>query len=353
MRSPSHALLQLLQDPVFAERLTGDDWNPVIRAGRTERLLGTLSMRLADVPVPQRGRDILEEAADEARRNHDRIRFEIERVAEALLPTGMPVVLLKGGAYLAADLAPLPGRQIGDLDILVPEDQLREAEAALHEGGWRSVKPRGEYDDEYYRKWMHELPPLAHEHRGNVVDLHHNILPRTARLTPNAESMLAHAEKLPSGFFVLSPEDMLLHAAVHLAYDGDFEGGARNLWDIDRMVRSWTGTNGDFLAAVENRAVDQGLLDPLRRALRLSQAVYATPLPSCSAGELDMVDRLALRKLHGRGEYGELKRPVSEFVLFARGHWLRMPPLMLAGHLATKWRVRRREAREQGRRSGR
>ncbi|MGB3721376.1 MAG: hypothetical protein WA979_00980, partial [Pacificimonas sp.] len=63
-------------------------------------------------------------------------------------------------------------------------------------------------------------------------------------------------------------------------------------------------------------------------------------------GNMDFIDRLALRKLYGRGEYGELTVPLSEFALFLRGHWLRMPPLMLARHLMTKWRVRRAEARE-------
>lgn len=353
MTAASDRLYELLRRPETAATLSGENWNSIIRAGRAERLVGTLAARLGDAEVPDRARAILDEASEDARRNQDRIRFEIERMAEALLPTGMPVVLLKGGAYLMADLPPLPGRQIGDLDILVPEARLREAEAALREAGWRSAKPRGGYDDQYYREYMHELPPLAHEQRGNVVDLHHNILPRTARLSPDAEGMIARSVPLPSGLRVLAPADMLIHAAVHLAYDGDFEGGARNLWDLDRLVRIHLKSDPAFIKMVRDCASGQGLLGPLERALRLARDLYGTPVPPSLSGRADTVDRLALRKLRGRGPYGELGRPVSAFILFARGHWLRMPPLMLARHLTTKWQARRREASVRARRTGR
>ena len=42
------------------------------------------------------------------------------------------------------------------------------------------------YDDAYYRRWMHELPPLIHRERDRMIDVHHTILPLTARITPDA-----------------------------------------------------------------------------------------------------------------------------------------------------------------------
>ncbi|WP_164045505.1 nucleotidyltransferase family protein, partial [Serratia marcescens] len=67
---------------------------------------------------------------------------------------------------------------IGDLDILVPRDRLDEVEAALLAAGWEWVKP-DPYDDAYYRRWMHELPPLIHRERDRMIDVHHTILPLT------------------------------------------------------------------------------------------------------------------------------------------------------------------------------
>ena len=84
-------------------------------------------------------------------------------------------------------------------------------------------------------------------------------------------------------------------------------------------------------------------LSPARSGSR--EALYGTPSPAALRGRRDLVDRLALRRLHGRDRYGRLTVPLTETALYMRGHWLRMPPFMLARHLATKWRARRREAR--------
>jgi len=53
--------------------------------------------------------------------------------------------------------------------------------------GWVSGH-RSAYDQRYYRKWMHEIPPMTHIRRQTVLDLHHNILPETARLRTRADS---------------------------------------------------------------------------------------------------------------------------------------------------------------------
>ena len=47
------------------------------------------------------------------------------------------------------------------------------------------------YDDAYYRRWMHELPPLIHRTRDRMIDVHHTILPLTARPRPDAAALIA------------------------------------------------------------------------------------------------------------------------------------------------------------------
>ncbi|EMD84227.1 nucleotidyltransferase domain-containing protein [Pacificimonas flava] len=352
MTPPAELLHHALVQPETMAALQPRDWNALIRAARSEMLLGSLAHAARGIQVPAKVSALFAEASDGAAMNQNAIRFEIERMEEALAGSGIPVLLMKGAAYMLADLPPLPGRQIGDLDVMVPAARLAKAEALLKAHGWQSVKPRGGYDDQYYREWMHELPPLAHERRGNVIDLHHNIMPRTARLSPRPTRMFEHAVPVTSVLSVMGPEDMLLHAAAHLAYDGDFQGGARNLWDIDRLTRHFASLP-DFWTRVQAVAHDQQLKAPLARALRLAAELYGTPSPSSLRGRSDIVDLLALRKLRGLDEYGQRRTPISDFLLFVRGHWLRMPPFMLARHLTTKWRARRREARLEGRSTNR
>jgi hypothetical protein len=74
--------------------------------------------------------------------------------------------------------------------VLVPHGGLPSVEAALMLRGWATGKTTA-YDQRYYRRWMHELPPLRHIGRQTWLDVHHAILPITARLKPDSAKLLA------------------------------------------------------------------------------------------------------------------------------------------------------------------
>jgi hypothetical protein len=50
-------------------------------------------------------------------------------------------------------------------------------------------------------------------------------------------------------------------------------------------------------------------------------------------------DALFLRRLLARDGWGRQTRPAIRFGAYVRGHWMRMPPLMLARHLIKKARA--------------
>jgi hypothetical protein len=245
---------------------------------RAENLLGSLAYRLADVATPDRVALIPCRTRADATRAQVHALWEAEMARRALAPLGIAPILLKGTAYAAAVLDAAQGRSIGDLDILVPRDRLDEAERALLAAGWEWVKEDA-YDDLYYRRWMHELPPLIHRERDRMIDVHHTILPLTHRRRPDAAALIADSLALPSGLRVLAPADMICHAAAHLIADGDLAGGLRNLWDIDRLLRQFA-TGDDFWAELEARAGRHDLLAPVQRAARLAARLYDTPIPA-------------------------------------------------------------------------
>src|SRR3546814_3503540 len=113
----------------------------------------------------------------------------------------------KGTAFAAAGLSAGVGRSIGDLDILVPRDRIDAVEAAMLGEGWEWVK-HDPYDDVYYRRWMHELPPPIHREGDRMTDVRHNILPLTARITPDAAAPIADSVVLGSGLRMPAPDDM-------------------------------------------------------------------------------------------------------------------------------------------------
>lgn len=318
-----------LREPASVLTLDAAGWTALLCAARAEQLIGSLAHRLDGLAIPEAAARVLADARAAAEQGRLAALWEAEMARRALGPSDMPVVLLKGTAFVAAGLAAGQGRQIGDLDILVPCERIAEAEALLLAAGWEWVKA-DPYDDAYYRRWMHELPPLIHRDRDRMIDVHHTILPLTARVTPDAAALIASAVPLGNGLSVLPPEGMIVHAAAHLFADGDLQGGLRNLWDIRCLLDEFGGAG--FAATLADCAARHGLSDAVARAVRLSAHLFG------DGAALTLADRVYVHRLLARNGWGERTRKLTEFAFYLRGHWLRMPPLMLAKHLWTKWR---------------
>ncbi len=331
-------LVSVLRDPRSIASLDGAGWNALIAAARAERLIGTLALMIDDRSVPEKVRPILADARLDAAREARQALWEADRAAEAL---GEPVLLLKGTAYAAAGLKAGEGRFIGDLDILLHRERLKQAEAKLIAAGWEWVKEDG-YDDAYYRQWMHELPPLIHRERDRMIDVHHTILPLTARPTPDAAAMLADAVPVTERLLVLAPEDMICHSAAHLFTDGDMAGGLRNLWDIHCLHEQFGKQRPDFDRDLLERASTHQLYEVVLRALRLARFLFGTPVQPDN--RLGWGDRIFVARLLARDGWGRETCKLLRFGFYVRSHWLRMPPLMLARHLLTKWRKGHRPA---------
>jgi hypothetical protein len=335
MRNAS-LLVRALRDPACV-RVRDCDWAGLISAARAERLIGSLAFRMEGLAVPARVAATFEAARHDAAQACTQALWEAEMARRALAPLGVPMILMKGTAFHAAGFTAGIGRSIGDLDIMVPRASLDAVEAALIAAGWEHVKEAQGYDDDYYRRWMHELPPLIHRTRDRMIDVHHTILPLTARPRPDAEALIAASVQLDNGLSILSPADIVVHAAAHLFADGDLAGGLRNLWDIDRLLRQFGSP--EFWRVLGERARLHQLRPHVARALRLSNRLYGTPVDEALAGRHRLADRLFEARLLARNGWGQEKRKALRFAFYLRGHWLRMPPLMLARHLLIKaWR---------------
>jgi hypothetical protein len=354
----ARSLVRLLADPARAAEVS--DWTSLIALARSESLIGSLAWRLRGMELPSPVEALLEAARRDGESGRVQALWEAEMARRALAPLGVPVILLKGTAYAAAGLEAGLGRSIGDLDILVPRSALDQVERALLAAGWEWVKEDA-YDDQYYRRWMHELPPLIHRERDRMIDVHHAILPLTARPKPDMEAMIEARVALGDGLFTLSPEDMIVHAAAHLLADGDRAGGLRNLWDIDRLLREFSRDDADFRGALRERAKRHGLLPAVARAVRLAHHLYATPVDWCQAPisnaliskpaparkigvrhRFSGADAFYRRRLLARDGWGRARRPLTRLGFYVRSHMLRMPPMMLARHLWVKARKPRR-----------
>ena len=200
-------LFTAIRNPAEAAVFTESEWDLFLRVTRREGLLARIAIQLDQAGVsgriPKQALDHMIAASAIATNDARMIRWEVDRIQFALRSIQTPILLLKGAAYLLADLPLAGGRRVSDVDILVPEGSLHKVEAALLAAGWGPLK-LDPYDQRYYRRWMHELPPLRHRARGTTVDVHHRILPQTSRLNPDPALLWADSTALAdSGLRVL------------------------------------------------------------------------------------------------------------------------------------------------------
>jgi Uncharacterised nucleotidyltransferase len=335
--SQATVLVNALRDPASVQVLDANGWTALLTIARAEQLIGTLAHRLQDQPVPPAVTLILTDARTNAAYQRSAALWEADSARRVLASYQGKVGLMKGTAYVAAGLKAGEGRHIGDLDIMVARTDLRKVEELLlREGGWEWVKEDA-YDDAYYRDHMHELPPMIHKERDRMIDVHHTILPLTARPRPDAKAMLKDAMSVANGLFIFAPADMAIHCAAHLFADGDMSGGLRNLWDFHCLLTEFSAADPDYYPALQARSQHHQLWGAVHLAARLSRDLYGTEIP-LGWQIWGNADSLFRRRLLVRTSWGTQSRPFTRLAFYIRSHWLRMPPLMLARHLWTKWR---------------
>lgn len=342
-------ILQAFRDPGRMDRFSLTDWTLLLRQAAIANLTACLYYLAEEhgmlERIPAEAREHLAWSRALGERHAQAVRFEIREIGRALAATGVPLVFLKGAAYALAQLPPAHGRLFSDIDILVPQERLGEVEAALMLHGWAG-NHLDEYDQRYYREWMHEIPPMQHVRRQSLIDVHHAILPRTAAAHPDPAKLRAAATPV-GGAAVFAPEDMVLHSAVHLFYDGELDHGLRDLLDIHRLLLRF-GAEPGFWERLPRRAAELELGRPLFYALRYAQELLLTPVPDAAvdaaraAGApnplllalMDQLFRRALLPTHA--SCGDWFTGGARFLLYIRANWLRMPPLLLARHLFHK-----------------
>ncbi|MBZ2206119.1 nucleotidyltransferase domain-containing protein [Massilia soli] len=343
-------LIAVLRQPALMAGLGLADWDLLLRQAGSARLVGRLRSLLTERSlldtVPPQPRTHLDWAATLALRHRRAVHWEVEQIRRALSGLSLRPVLLKGAAYAVAGLPPADGRMFSDIDILVPKPMLDEVEAALMMHGWVGTHTDA-YDQRYYREWMHELPPMQNIKRDTLIDVHHAILPETARARPDPARLRAAAVAIDGepGFLTLAPADMVLHSTTHLFY-GEFEHGLRDLVDIERLLRHFSADPA-FWDGLVARARELELGRPLFYALRWADRLLGAAVPGhvMENSRLDAPNRLVLGAMDwllGHAmlpAHPSIDRPATapaRLMLYIRANWLRMPPLLLARHLFHK-----------------
>jgi hypothetical protein len=346
-------LLNVFSQPEQYKTLSTQQWQDIICQASASQLLGRLTFYIDryKIDIPSDVEWHLRSAEKIANKQRLQTVREFHEVTKALPRYANSLVFLKGSAYIAKDLPCAYGRTFSDIDILVPKTKLNAVERTLKFSDWLKTEI-DDYDEKYYRTWMHEIPPLTHAKRGTVLDIHHNILPPTNKYSPQIEKF--HIEKTTvegvGEINTLDDFDLCIHTAVHLFTESEFHHGLRDMSDIDMLLRHFqqkyqNDNDGDFIALLINRSKELGLFDYTRLAIRYAHLVFKSPLGSyklssltCSKSLLGQFEDFCFINIF-KPEHSscrDWKTVLATHFLYWRGHLIRMPLRLLAPHLARK-----------------
>lgn len=234
----SHAPGQAVVAEVLARPI---DWARLMRLAARERAVVALNEQLAKTPVPGTAKEDLANLQCLAMVSEFQLSSLHDRLVKLLglySAHGIDVLLLKGAGLAHSAYARPTERPMGDIDVLVREDEAQRAWELALADGW--ARRRDVPEERSYADHQH-LSPLEDGDGLQIgLELH------TALFTPQAPFVLPAAQMWQSArrimvggqpAYVPSPEDQLLHAALHFAWSHEMMfGGFRTLRDVERIV---------------------------------------------------------------------------------------------------------------------
>lgn len=341
-------LSNFLRSPSLLSRLTLSEWADLILILRESKLLATLyHILLRNNLFEQQDEYVkrhLNGAFVHADRQKSQVIYESLLLTELLNTIDVKPIFLKGANYTLRNSINSHGRIISDIDILVQKSQLVEVEALLKRNLWQS-ETLSDYDEKFYRKWAHEIPPLVHILRSTVLDVHHNLYMPISGRALNIELFELNSEFIEEKYRVLSRADSVLHSILHLFLNEDFTNSFRDLFDIYCLINEYG--DEEFWQRLTWISSETNSDRELYYCITLLRQLFDYSVPENVYQNLKaehensfsriFVGFILINALTPQHELlNNAKNRFARFVVFIRGHWIKMPLNILIFHLFVK-----------------
>jgi hypothetical protein len=324
------------------------EWEYLVRVARQSSILARLaSLHNESQNLPEYVQQQFDAAIKPSHLLKQQVNFEVQQLVKLVTTDcSSPPIFLKGAAYLLGDFDVGKGRTFSDIDLLVQKSDLPKVEQKLMVFGWVSDKT-DEYDQMYYRKWAHEIPPLRHCSRFTLLDVHHNLVPLVSGKAPDIEQFTQDSVPIAGEkAHVLSRHAMTLHSAIHLFYQEEYHHGFRDLGDLHLMFTQFGGIDEYWQKMLELARNSDFELE-VALACRYSKLIFDTDIPQKWLDETGrllpsnlktaFLDWVFIRVLQPHHQLCNIKFiGFAHFVATIRGHWIKMPIHILIRHTANK-----------------
>ena len=297
-------------------------WERALVAADWHRLAPLLFRLLGDdstVPRDVRARLEARYLANVARNMF--LRDALRAVLDALHAASIPAIPLKGGVLMDTVYPDAGLRELWDLDVLVPRDQLAAAEAAVTALGF-SDDPSA-YDREHtprpLRAADHHQPGLVSADGLTAVELHHHITIRGEGRAFPIDDVWRRARPAAPFALASAPDDLLLHVAIHFTRNrlaGKTAGALAQIQDVNLVVEGHDIDWERFVASTHSYGLEMRAFLALISAAELGAAIPRKVLVALRPHGLEpsIVPRfLALRVL--RADEHQALRPFRHIVL--------------------------------------
>ncbi len=329
VRPDPEPCLALLHE--HADRL---DWERLLDRAAAHKVAALLAGRVAasgvDSHLSTRVRQRLEVIRTKAAAQAARARWTLERVATAFAEEDVPLLLVKGSVLAEKIYGTAALRPFFDVDIVVRPDTLDRAERVLRSLGyrfapvrvaslrWQGVRVDGAPDDLAPDDVLREACLRVHQHLGFMppddrllpLELHWQL--RRPGLMTDPEGVLWHyaepATVTGVATRILSPDAMLVHAAVHVMSDSIFAFRLLHLADVAWLLAA--RAPGTAAESVWQMAQQWGATSELGCALQALEELLG----------LDLGCRLDYRRYLGPAWRGLFRKVATARALVDQSH---------------------------------
>jgi hypothetical protein len=272
----AEALKKLLWEPI--------DWGQVIYKARWHRLAGMLyfHLRQPDLApiVPPQALEALKGDYRQITARYLYSRTELIGILAALEAQGIPVIVLKGAALVGTVYREPGMRPMSDIDLLVPEHRVEEAQSVVQGLGY--CPSVDEANQEGHWSAHQHLPKLMQAERPVVAEVHRHIVRLDSPLVFDINEFWSRAQKTTFdgvSAYALSPEDLLLHLCLNFFRDRRFHSvrALCQLCDIAEVIRHYGPMDWDALVT---RGKSYGVAGPLACSLGITRALLDAPVPA-------------------------------------------------------------------------
>jgi len=255
------------------------DWERILASARRHGLAPLLYTHLQSICAGEIPESILSKLGRQfifnAARNHS-MTAELVRILALFEEHGIPALPYKGPLLAESIYGDVALRQFEDLDILVPESKVSEAEILLRQQGYQMALELPQDRMPAYCRMKHEIPYL-HPGKSISIELHWKISPIFFHFPIDMERLWKRAEWIGfagSRVRSFSKEDTLLILCAN---------GSRRAWEklefvgvVAEMLGAYPEMNWEYLFSLARELKSEQLL---LLGLLISHNLFNTEIP--------------------------------------------------------------------------